>query len=97
MKKDARRPLQKECDKEIETKSKSYALDFVVAATQILTIICIIKGNPAWIGSLSLLFFGGAAMLVYKYDQSGEKTYFKIGIALGLIGTALLIWFGITG
>ena len=56
-----------------------------------------VKGNPAWKGSLSLLFFGGAAALVYKYDEYKEKTYFIIGIVLGIIGTALLIWFGITG
>ncbi len=79
MKKDARRPLQKECDKEIETKSKSYALDFVVAATQILTIICIIKGNPAWIGSLSLLFFGGAACLFITMINLGRKRILRLG------------------
>ena len=32
-----------------------------------------------------------------KYDEYKEKTYFIIGIVLGIIGTALLIWFGITG
>jgi len=91
------RPVKNECDNQIETRSRSHALDFVAAAAQILTILCIVKGNPAWKGSLSLLFFGGAAALVYKYDEYKEKTYFIIGIVLGIIGTALLIWFGITG
>ena len=45
----------------------------------------------------STLFFGGAAMLFYKYDKYEEKTYIHIGIVLGLIGAALLVWFGITG
>ena len=91
MKTKIQRPVKNECDKQIETRSRSHALDFVAAAAQILTIMCIVKGNPAWKGSLSLLFFG------YKYDEYKEKTYFIIGIVLGIIGTALLIWFGITG
>ena len=97
MKTKIQRPVKNDCDKQIETRSRSQALDFVAAAAQILTIMCIVKGNPAWKGSLSLLFFGGAAALVYKYDEHKEKTYFIIGIVLGIIGTALLIWFGITG
>jgi len=91
MKTKIQRPVKNECD------TRSHALDFLAAAAQILTILCIVKGNPAWKGSLSLLFFGGAAALVYKYDEYKEKTYFIIGIVLGIIGTALLIWFGITG
>lgn len=61
MKKDIQRQLKDERDEQIEVRSKYHALDFLVAATQILTVMCIIKGNPAWKGSLSTLFFGGAA------------------------------------
>ena len=43
-----RRPYKDERDREIQTKSESHALEFVVAATQILTVICLLKGNPAW-------------------------------------------------
>ena len=39
------RPYKDERDEQIETHSRSAALDFVVAATQILTIMCLIKGN----------------------------------------------------
>lgn len=91
------RPFQDERDQEIDTHSKSNALEFMIAATQILTVMCLIKGNSAWKGSLSLLFIGGAAMLFYKYDKYGEKQYIQIGIIVGLIGLALLIWFGVTG
>ena len=91
------RPFRDERDKEIDTHSKSNALEFMIAATQILTVMCLIKGNSAWKGSLSLLFIGGAAMLFYKYDKYGEKQYIQIGIIVGLIGLALLIWFGVTG
>lgn len=97
MKKGIQRPLKDERDEQIEVRSKYHALDFLVAATQILTVMCIIKGNPAWKGSLSTLFFGGAAVLFYKYDKYEEKPYIYVGIVLGLIGLALLIWFGITG
>ena len=56
-----------------------------------------IKGNPAWKGSLALLFLGGAASLFYKYGQYEEKPYIQVGIGLGLIGAALMVWFAITG
>ena len=60
------RPVKDERDEQIDTHSKSEALDFMIAATQVLTIMCLIKGNPAWKGSLALLFIGGAARLFYK-------------------------------
>ena len=63
------RPIKDERDEQIDTGSKSMALEFVIAATQVLTIICLVKGNPAWKGSLALLFIGGAASLFYKYDK----------------------------
>ena len=91
------RPYKDERDEQIETHSRSAALDFVVATTQILTIMCLIKGNPAWKGSLALLFIGGAVSLFYKYDKYEEKPYIQVGICLGLIGIALFVWFGITG
>ena len=97
MKKNLQRPLKDERDEQIDVRSKYHALDFLIAATQVLTVMCLIKGNPAWKGSLSTLFFGGAAMLFYKYDKYGEKQYIQIGIIVGLIGLALLIWFGVTG
>lgn len=92
-----KRPIKDERDRQIDTAARSHALDFVVAATQVLTVLCAVKGNPAWKGSLSLLFLGGSAMLFYKYDQYEERPYRQVGVALGLIGLALLIWFGITG
>ena len=47
MKTKIQRPVKNECDKQIETRSRSHALDFVAAAAQILTILCIVKGNPS--------------------------------------------------
>lgn len=91
------RPAKDERDKQIDVQAKSYSLEYMIAATQILTIMCFMKGNPAWKGSLSLLFFGAAFGLFYKYQQYTEKPYHQVGIFLLLIGIALLIWFGITG
>lgn len=90
-------PVKDERDEQIETRSRSHALDFVITATQILTVMCLIKGNSAWKGSLALLFIGGAATLFYKYDKYGEKPYIYVGIVLGLIGLAMFVWFGISG
>lgn len=47
MQKDIQRSFRDERDEQIEVRSKYYALDFVVAATQILTIMCLVKGNSA--------------------------------------------------
>ncbi len=69
----------------------------MTCATQILTVICAVKGNSAWKGSLSLLFFGLAAGLIYKYSMYREKPYLCVGLVSLLVGTALLIWFAITG
>lgn len=91
------RPVKDERDKQIDMCAKSKSLEYTVAATQIFTIICLIKGNPAWKGSLSLLFFGAAFELFYKYKQYAEKPYRQVGALLLLVGVALLIWFGITG
>jgi hypothetical protein len=92
-----KRPFKDEREEQINTRSKSHALEFMTAATQILTVLCLIKGNSAWKGSLALLFIGGAASLFYKYDKYNEKPYIKVGFALGLIGLAMLVWFGISG
>lgn len=78
-------------------KDKITALEIVVAATQVLTVICILKGNPAWKGSLSLLFIGAAAKLFYKYNNNKEKPYLYTGISIGIIGITLMLWFAITG
>ena len=97
MRNNAKYPIKDERDQQIDTASRSHALDFVIAATQVLTVLCAMKGNPAWKGSLSLLFLGAAAMLFYKYGQYEARPYRLVGVVLGLIGLALLIWFGITG
>lgn len=75
--------------------AKGHALELMTAATQILTVMCLVKGNSAWKGSLALLFFGGAAELFFKYGQSRQKAYLGVGIGLGCIGLALLVWFGV--
>lgn len=89
-------PSKDEHSEQTNIYSKSTSLDFVVAATQILTIMCLIKGNPAWKGSLALLFIGAASSLFYKYNQYQKKPYILASIVLGLIGVVLFVWFGIT-
>ncbi len=92
-----RRPVKDERDEQIDVQAKSYSLEYVTAATQILTFMCLIKGNSAWKGSLSLLFFGVAFALFYKYEKYTEKPYRQVGVIFLIIGIALLVWFGITG
>ena len=71
------RPIKDERDEQIDLQAKSHSLEYVICTTQILTIMCFIKGNPAWKGSFSLLFFGVAFGLFYKYQQYTENRIFK--------------------
>ena len=91
------RPVKDERDKQIETNAKSYALEWVTAVTQVLTIICIVKGNPAWKGTLSILFFGIAFSLFYQYKHYEAKPFRQVGAVFLIAGIGLLVWFGITG
>lgn len=91
------RPIKDERDDEIEVHAKSYALEWMTAATQILTVICLVKGNPAWKGTLSLLFFAIALALLFQYREYQEAPFKKVGIFFLLCGVALLLWFGFTG
>ena len=91
------RPVKDERDEQIDVQAKSHALEYIVTATQILTIMCLIKGNSAWKGSLSLLFFGVSFGLFYKYQQYKERPYLYVGAAFLIVGIALMIWFGTTG
>ncbi len=92
-----KRPIRDERDREIQIRSESHALAFVVAAAQVLTILCLVKGNPAWRGSLALLFLGAGAQLFSKYRQYEEKPYLWMGLVMGLMGLALFLWFGFAG
>ena len=63
------RPIKDERDQQIETGARSYALEWVIAVTQVLTVMCLVKGNSAWKGCLSILFFGIAFALFYQYGE----------------------------
>lgn len=91
------RPIKDERDEQIEVHSKARSLEYVLTATTILTVMCLLKGNPAWKGCISLAFFEGAFEIFYKYKQYEEKLYFIVGVLFLLAGIALLAWFGITG
>lgn len=91
------RILKDERDEQIDTDSKSIAGDFVTTAVEILTIMCLIKGNSAWKGCLGVLCVSLSVRLLHKYLAYKEKPYVWVGIIFGLIGIALFVWFGITG
>lgn len=91
------RPVLDERDQQIKIHSQSHALSFTASAAQILTILCLLKGNLAWLGSLSLLFFACAAEFYYMHKQYEETLYLGVSIVMGLIGVALLLWFVFMG
>lgn len=91
------KPIRDERDEQIEVQSKAHSLEYVLSATMLLTVICLLKGNPAWKGSISLAFFEAAFEIFYKYKQYEEKLYFIVGVLFLLGGIAFLAWFGFTG
>ena len=91
------RTIKDERDEKIGKDAKVYAFELIIAITQVLTIMCIIKGNPAWKVTISILFFGVAFLLFYEFKQYEAKPFKQVGIVFLIIGIALLIWFGITG
>ena len=84
------RPLHDERDRQIQTGARSFALEIVIALSQILTVVCAIKGNSAWRGTLSLLFLGCAAALFDQYRQYREKPYCQVASVMLLFGAGLL-------
>lgn len=93
------RPWKDERDTMIETQARSHALEGMIVATQILTLICILKHNPAWRAGLALLFIGAAAEFwslakQYEGDVYGAA-YRKVGIVAAVIGSGLYLWFAI--
>lgn len=88
-----RRPVYDERDREIDERSKGRAMDLVTGCAELFTILCILKGNPAWLGGLALLLMGMAAGLFYRAGQYGEKFYWYAGLVPGVLGAALLLWF----
>ena len=82
------RPVYDERDDEIDAHSKSRAWDFVVVCIEVFTILCVVKGNTAWIGCLALLFAGMAANMMYRFDEYEERAYFHGGLILGAIAVS---------
>ncbi len=91
------RPVKDERDEMIDRDAKNWSLELIIYATQVLTVICAVKGNSAWRGSLSLLFFGIAAALIYKYSMYRERPYLYVGLVSLAVGLALIVWFAVTG
>ncbi len=81
---------------DIKTQAKTHALDIVIALTELVTLICFIKGNPAWKGGLFILFSGIATVLFYRYLAFSKKPYFYTGLVFGSIAIVLFIWFGMS-
>ena len=91
------RPVKDERDKMIDRDAKNWSLELMICATQVMTLICAVKGNAAWKGCLSLLFFGVATGLLHKYGAYRERPYLGAGLASLAAGLALIIWFCVSG
>lgn len=90
-----KRPIMDERDMQIEVRSKAHSLEYVTTVAMILTVLCLLKDNPAWKGSLSLAFFAAAFELFYKYRQYEEAPCRVAGVFFLIGGLVLLAWFAI--
>ena len=90
-----KRPIMDERDMQIEVHSKAHSLEYVTTVAMILTVLCLLKDNPAWKGSLSLAFFAAAFELFYKYRQYEETPCRIAGVFFLIGGLVLLDWFAI--
>ena len=45
------RPVKDERDKMIDRDAKNWSLELMICATQVMTLICAVKGNAAWKGA----------------------------------------------
>lgn len=91
------RPVYDERDENIDVQSKSSAWDFVFWAAQMVTVLLAVRGNSAWKCTLSLIFLGLAANLICRFRQYRETGFLAGGLAVGMIGAVLLVWFAVSG
>ena len=54
------------------------------------TVLCAVKGDPAWRGGLALLLLGMSASMLYRSSAYEEKHYLWGGLLLGALGATLL-------
>lgn len=69
------------------------ALEWGAALSQLLTLLCWLKGNEAWQGVLALLFLGLAGASCCRFARAEAVPQFLLGVFWALLGAALLIWF----
>ena len=96
-KQNPRRPVYDERDREIDILSKGKALDLLAGCAELFTILCILKGNPAWMGGLALLLLGMAAGCWYRGEQYEERPVRYVALLLGAAAVGLLLWFAFGG
>ena len=83
------RPVYDERDREIDI--------LLAGCAELFTILCILKGNPAWMGGLALLLLGMAAGCWYRGEQYEERPFRYVALLLGAAAVALLLWFAFGG
>ena len=88
------RPVFKdERDREIETQARSRAVDVMVAAAELLMLVCLFKGNIAWRGFLGVTLLGVGAALAFQHKKYEVKYFLYVGLAFALTGIGLMAWF----
>ena len=71
----------------------SLSLEWSAALSQLLTLLCWLKGNGAWRGTLALLFLWLAGACWCRFAREGNEARLLLGVLWALLGTGLLMWF----
>ena len=79
------------------SQDRALPLECAAAASQVLTLVCWIRGSGAWRGSLALLFLGLAAAHGWRFARDGCFPRFLLALFLAMTGAALLVWFALEG
>lgn len=86
--------LRDERDREVEADAGYQAGRVVLRVSQVLTAVCLLRGEPAWTALLSVTFVSAAVHCFCWFRNDRERAYLLLGLAasaaaLGLLGVFL--------
>ena len=85
--------VKDERDIQLEIQGRSWASELMIAVLELMMVVCLVKGDPAWKICLGTTFIGAGGVLGYLYKKYESKYVLWVAAAFALAGAALLAWF----
>lgn len=85
--------LRDERDREVDAQGAGKAGRAVLWAAQLLAVLCIWQGDPAWAALLALTFVFAAAQLFHRFAADREGPPLLLGLAAAAAAVGLAVWF----